>query len=227
MNCTLYFQDYLLTQLEKPLVLAFNETHRLLDNFSVMQDFMALLRFWHEQSKLESLWENFRLIVVYSIKRFVTFDPNHSPFNVGLPLTLPVFTEPQMQNLATRYGFHWQPPEGVLKIQTLMKLVGGHPYLSSLALHYLMLQHITWEELAALHPKVITLYQDYLQNYQRILQDNLPLRTLFTKILSNEAIASENSTLISQLQQLGLVVVRQQIPQCSCELYRRYFLTYC
>jgi hypothetical protein len=226
-NCTLYFQDYLLTQLGKPLILAFNETHRLLENFSVMQDFMSLLRFWHEQSKLDSLWENFRLIVVYSIKRFVTFDPNHSPFNVGLPLTLPVFTEAQMQILATRYGFHWQNPEGVQKIQTLMKLTGGHPYLSSLAFHYLLLQQITWEELAALHPRVLNLYQDYLANYQRILQDNLPLWELFTKILTQEAIATDNATLISQLQQLGLVVVRQQIPQCSCELYRRYFLTYC
>ena len=226
-NCTLYFQDYLLTQLGKPLVLAFNETHRLLDNFSVMQDFMALLRFWHEQSKLDSLWENFRLIVVYSVKRFVTFDPNHSPFNVGLPLTLPVFTEFQMQDLASRYGFHWQNPEGAQKIQTLMMLMGGHPYLSSLTFHYLLLQHITWEELAALHPRVINLYQDYLTNYQRILQDNLPLWELFTKILVQEAIATVNTTLVSQLQQLGLVVVRQQTPQCCCELYRRYFLTYC
>ena len=68
--------------------------------------------------------------------------------------------------------------------------------------------------------------QPYRENYQRILQDNLPLGKLFNKILEQKAIASENATLISQLQQLGLVVVRQQIPQCSCELYRHYFLAY-
>jgi hypothetical protein len=65
--------------------------------------------------------QKLRLVVVYSTEEYVDLDINRSPFNIGLPLHLPEFTQPQVQDLAQRHGLNWSSGK---EVTALMELVG-------------------------------------------------------------------------------------------------------
>ena len=69
-NCTRYFQKYLLSVTETPLVLALDNFERLFAEKEIFGEFCLLLRGWYETAKqgtrVGQLWKKLRLIVVYS-----------------------------------------------------------------------------------------------------------------------------------------------------------------
>ena len=86
LSCTRYL-EILLQDTDEPLVLGLDEVDRLFKYPDISQDFFYLLRSWHEEANNIELWEQLRLIVVYSTEDFGKLDINQSPFNVGLPLS--------------------------------------------------------------------------------------------------------------------------------------------
>jgi hypothetical protein len=58
-------------------------------------------------------------------------DPNQSPFNVGLKLSLEDFSMDQVRDLNQRHG----APVRESDIPELTALLGGHPYLTRKALY--------------------------------------------------------------------------------------------
>ncbi|OCQ93317.1 hypothetical protein BCD67_03480 [Oscillatoriales cyanobacterium USR001] len=50
-SCTIYFEGYLLSQIDTPLLLVFNEVNQLFQYPNIAQDFFPLLRFWHEEAR--------------------------------------------------------------------------------------------------------------------------------------------------------------------------------
>ena len=46
-SCTAYIQNYILQQLEKPLILSLDQLHLIFEHTEVAQEFLPLLRFWH------------------------------------------------------------------------------------------------------------------------------------------------------------------------------------
>ncbi|NER31768.1 MAG: toll/interleukin-1 receptor domain-containing protein, partial [Symploca sp. SIO1C4] len=128
-NCTRYWQKYLLPSLNKPLVFALDNFERLFAYEELFDNFCSLLRGWYELAKAETkvglLWQQLRLVVVHSTEVYPKLDTNYSPFNVGVAMELPEFTQQQVAQAATHY-----PLEGKLSeagLQELMELVGGHP----------------------------------------------------------------------------------------------------
>ncbi|WP_260447161.1 AAA-like domain-containing protein, partial [Nostoc sp. 2RC] len=50
-SCKIYFEAYLLQQISSnPVILALNEVQRVFEHPNIAQDFLPMLRFWHEQA---------------------------------------------------------------------------------------------------------------------------------------------------------------------------------
>ncbi|MEM9979777.1 MAG: AAA-like domain-containing protein [Cyanobacteria bacterium P01_D01_bin.2] len=75
-NCTAYFEEYLLPEISKPLVLGLDEVDMVFEHPNIAADFMGLLRAWHESSKTNELWKKLRLVVVHSTEVYIHWDIN-------------------------------------------------------------------------------------------------------------------------------------------------------
>jgi class 3 adenylate cyclase len=116
---------------ERPLVWALDEADRLFP-LSFGSEVFGLLRSWHNRRTLDpdGPWKRLTVAIAYATEAhlFIT-DPNQSPFNVGVRLSLSDFTQTQVQQLAQRYGLP-APSE----VYTLLQ---GHPYLTRRGLEVL------------------------------------------------------------------------------------------
>lgn len=101
-SCSIYFQKYLLSALDTPLVLVLNEADWVFDYQEIAPELLALVRSWHEQAKAIEIWQKLRLVMVYSTEILIPIKLTQSPFNIGLPIKLPLFTKEQVQDLAQR-----------------------------------------------------------------------------------------------------------------------------
>lgn len=127
-SCKIYFEGYVLEHIDSPLILALNEVHRVFEHPKIAQDFLPMLRFWHEVAKQDRTWQKVRLVVVHTTEIYIPLNLNQSPFNLGLTVPLPHFTLSQVQNLAQEYGIDWATSsEGAQRLALLQKMVGGHP----------------------------------------------------------------------------------------------------
>ena len=132
-SCTTYLQGYILGQLDSPLIVTLDEVNRLFRYPDVAQEFLPLLRFWHEEANNIPVWQKLRLIVTHSTEIYISLNINQSPFNVGLSLKLEEFDWSQIEELARRYGLD-QNEYGIQleQIKSLAEIIGGHPYLVNL-----------------------------------------------------------------------------------------------
>jgi len=222
MSCTIYFEAYILPKIESGLVLAFDELHRLFEYVCVAQNFLPLLRFWYEKGKDEQIWQKLKLVVVHSTEIYVPLNINQSPFNVGLSLKLPEFTEAQVQDLALRHGLVW---EGLKEVQQLMAMVGGHPYLVRLALYHLATDKLSLEQLLQAAPTLTGIYSDHLREKLIILKQNPELMTAMQMVVNNENGVKLEPILAYKLQSICLIKLHGDLAMVSYELYRLYFLS--
>jgi AAA-like domain len=59
-NCKIYLQNYLLKQLNKPLVLALDEVDRVFNYPEITTEFLSLLRSCYEEANNHNIWEKLR-----------------------------------------------------------------------------------------------------------------------------------------------------------------------
>jgi hypothetical protein len=222
-NCTSYFEEYLLPAIERPLVLGLDEVDEVFRYPAIADDFFGLLRAWYEEANYGSgdseIWERLRLIVVHSTEVYLPLDVNQSPFNVGLPIELTEFTAAQVADLVNRYDLSLTPGA----IETLMTLVGGHPYLLQLALYYLAQQQLTLTELCEIGPTEAGIYGDHLRRHLATLEQNPKLAQAYRAVLDAPKPLQLGSEQTFKLHSLGLVHLQGNGVVPSFELYRRYF----
>ena len=233
MSCTLYLQEDVLQQLQSPLVLALDEVNWLFEHPTVSQDFLPLLRSWHEEAGEAELWQNLRLVVSYATEVYIPLNLNQSPFNVGVPIELPAFTGEQVEALAYRYGLNWAiGTKGREKLTPLLDMVGGHPYLIRLALYRLAQDETDLEELLESAPTVTGIYATHLRQLLTAFVSQPELATAFQTIvgttagvpLTEIAQAGLPSAIAAyKLERLGLVRIENDSIRPRCELYRLYF----
>ncbi len=217
-NCTRYFEEYLLEQINCPFVLGLDELERLFAYPKVAQDFLPLLRVWHEQANESKIWVHLRLVAVHSTELYVPLDINQSPFNVGLPMGLPEWNSEQIQALARCYSLNW----GNSEAEQLMAIVGGYPYLVQLALYHLQNQDVSLEQLLQDAPIETGIYINHLR-YLENIQAVPKLSTAIREVVNNNESVLLNSVLAYQLQSIGLVKFDGSRVMPSCQLYRKYF----
>ncbi|NJO42561.1 MAG: hypothetical protein HC769_11135 [Cyanobacteria bacterium CRU_2_1] len=220
-SCTTYFQDYLLTNLSNPVVLALDEVNRVFEYPELAQDFLPLLRAWHEEAAEQEKWQKLRLVVVHSTEVYVPLNINQSPFNVGLPIQLPEFSQAQMQELAKRHGLKDNNIREA--VPALMVLVGGHPYLTRLALYWLQQGEITLTQLLQEAPTQAGIYSNHLRRHWEVLQAHPNLWTALRQVVTATRGVRLESITAYRLESMGLVKLRGNEAVPACELYRLYF----
>lgn len=223
-NCTAYFEEYLLPQLNSPLVLGLDEVDRIFTYPEIAPDFFGLLRLWHEKAKNLDIWKRLRLLVVHSTEVYIDLDNYRSPFNVGMPVELPEFTPQQVQDLAFRYGLDWNDTQvGAQGFAPLLEMVGGHPYLVQQALYQLRCQGVTLEQLLQDAPTEAGIYSNHLWRHWENLQKNSELAAAFKKVVKSPEPVELERVQSYKLHSMGLVKRQGDKVMPSCDLYRQYF----
>ncbi|MBR8833245.1 MAG: AAA-like domain-containing protein [Stigonema ocellatum SAG 48.90 = DSM 106950] len=220
LSCSLYFKNYLFKQIKSPIVLVLEEVDCLFEYPQLKSEFFPLLRSWYEEARHDANWQKLRLVVVYSTEVYVTQDINCSPFNIGLPIRLPEFTQQQVEELAWQYGLDWSPGK---ESAQLISLVGGHPALIRIALHYLYSQEITLPELLQEAIANGGIYRYHLWRHWVILQQRPDLVKAYTKIVGAKQSIDFDPIDVYKLDSLGLIGYEGSCIFPRCELYRAYF----
>jgi transcriptional regulator with XRE-family HTH domain len=219
-SCTAYFEDYLLAEINTPLIFAIDEVNQLFEHPQVAKDFLPLLRSWYEEAKTLPIWQKLRLIVVHSTEIYVPLDLNQSPFNVGLPVQLNKFSSLEVQRLAKCYGIDWQDPE---EFQQLMDMVMGHPSLVHTAIYHLSRGDITLLQLLETAPTATGIYQHHLQRHWVTLAEQPELAQALDLVISSTQPMSLDPIVAHKLSSLGLIERFEDKAILGCELYRQAF----
>ena len=224
-NCTRYFQKYILSLSENPLVLAIDDFERLFEYPEIFPQFCLLLRGWYETAKqgdrIGNLWKKLRLVIVHSTEAYPDLDTNHSPFNVGDLIELPEFNLQQLIALAKQYQLDSQLGEqGACE---LMGLVGGHPYLVMEAISHLKSQQVTLEKLLRIAPTEQGIFSNHLRQQLWSLQHNPQLEKAYKKVVMGNEPVRLDAEIGFKLHSLGLVKLSGNDCVPSYNLYRQYF----
>lgn len=222
-SCTDYFESYILPADDSPLLLVLDEVNVLFNHPEIATDFFGMLRAWYERSRHSTdgseVWQKLRLVIVYSTEVFLPLNVHQSPFNVGVLLVLPAFTQSQVQELATRYGL--SPAETYAR--ALIQLVGGHPYLTQLALFHLSQQKTKLEDFLATATSPASVFESHLRQQLGYLEEHPTLKAAMQQVVSVPQGAELYPIDAFKLQGAGLVRFDQQLTFTSCQLYQRYF----
>jgi hypothetical protein len=224
-SCKIYFEAYLLQYINNsPVVLALNEVHRVFEHPNIAQDFLPMLRFWHEQAKQEQIWQKLRMVVVHTTEIYIPLKLNQSPFNVGITITLPPLTLNQVQNLALRYGLNCAADsQGAKRLAPLQAMVGGHPYLVSLALYHLCQEEMTLEVLLETASTPMGIYSQHLRELLSLLQKEPELMSAMQQVIATDEKVELDAIAAYKLESMGLVKLNGNQAHAMCELYRLYF----
>jgi len=216
--CKSYFEEYLLPQIDGPVVLALDDVDRLFSCQEVADDFFGLLRAWHEEAKTREIWQQLRLIVAYSTDLYVPQNINKSPFNVGFPLDLAPFLPTQIQSLLEL----WQVPLSDPEVISLADFTGGRPHLVQLACQGLFRNGGDLSALmqTALQPE--SPFRETLQQLQQALNARPELLETLAAAIAAAPSDRLNHANLYHLDSLGLLVVTEKA-KFSCTLYAQGF----
>jgi hypothetical protein len=218
-NCTAYFEEYLLTEIDQPIALGLDEVDLVFQHPEIASDFFGLLRAWHEDGKSRDVWKKLRLVVVHSTEVYIPMNINQSPFNVGLAIELPEFSAEQMAELAQRHGLAGSAD----LVAPLQEMIGGHPYLVRVALYNLARQDMTLAQLLAEAPTEAGPYGDHLRRHLWNLEQRPELAAAVKRIVASTQPVRLESVQAFQLHSMGVVNLQGNDVTPRCELYRHYF----
>jgi hypothetical protein len=218
-NCTVYFEEYLLPAIDRPLVLGLDDVDRVFRYPEVVEDFLGMLRSWHEKGKIYDRWRQLRLVMAHSTECYISLDLNQSPFNAGVPVELLEFDSKQVLFLACVHGLSWNKSE----IEELMKMVGGHPYLLRLALYEVVSGKMTLDRLLRDAATEAGIYSNHLRRHLEVLQHASELAQALKKVIASSEPVELDSMQIYKLHSMGLVQQQDDRVMPRCNLYREYF----
>lgn len=218
-NCTVYFEEYLLAEIETPLVLGLDEVDRLFGYTEVVEDFLGMLRSWHEKAKISDIWQKLRLVMAHSTEVYIPLDMNQSPFNAGVPVELQEFDSQKIHDLARLHGLDWD--EG--QLGELICAIGGHPYLVRLAMYEISCGNITLTQLLKNAASESGIYTNHLRKHLEILQHNPELALALKKVVNSAEPVELDSMQIYKLHSMGIVRRQNNYVLPRCNLYREYF----
>jgi hypothetical protein len=214
-NCT-DFIEQILDRGEQPLLLCIDNLELIFSYPEIMDDFLSLLRSWHDKGNTP--WTNLRIILLH-VWYIESEDSNHSPFNVGERVRLPEFTPIQVQNLVVSHGLNWHDRH----VADLIGLVSGHPFLIRLALYEVAHRKTLLHNLLVTADREDGLYSEHLQRHFRYLEREAELKQIMRKVVHNDRPVFIPSTSLPQLRDSGLIKVVGDCIEPANQLYRSYF----
>ncbi len=209
----------LLAGTTSPVVLLLDEVDRVF-NHPYRADFFAAVRGWHNNRATKDEWINLNLVLGHSTDPTLWIpDLNESPFNVGQRIRLMDFTRAEVEDLNGRHGFPLRHPR---EIESLMHLLGGHPYLIRQALYVLATESMSLEEIRAVAPRDDGPFGDHLRRHLWALYQSDRLQDAVKRILRDGSCDDEG--LFQRLLSVGLVMGETRAEaHLRCNLYQEYF----
>jgi AAA-like domain len=201
-----------------PLPQTSNTPDEIFKHPEIASDFFGLLRSWHEESKINPIWRNLRLVITHSEEVYIPLNINQSPFNVGLPIELPPMNEAQVGDLVKRHGLAWTEPE----VESLMAMVGGQPYLTRVALHQIASRAITLADFLQVAPTQEGLFASHLLKHLGHLQKR-ELAAAMRQVVASDRPVQLPIGEASKLANMGLVRFHGNEVVPLCNLYKNYF----
>lgn len=216
-NCTAYFEDYILANIDTTIILGLDNVDRVFKYPEVAADFFGLLRSWYEDAKFLDDWKKLRLIVAHSTEVYIPLHINQSPFNVGLPINLPEFNVEQVEDLAKQYGL-----DNYIPIEKIMAIVGGHPYLLHQAFTNIKNQPAKLDEFLQTAATEAGIYRNHLLKIYNQLQHDCKLLTAMRNLVEKHQPLQIDSEEAFKLHSMGLVRWCGNKVEPRCNLYRLY-----
>lgn len=221
-SCKIYFEEYLLKEIIKPLVLCLDDVDVLFQYPDLAKDFFSLLRAWHEEAKNFDVWKKMHLAIVYSSEVYLPLNINQSPFNIGIPIDLPKFNCEQIKDLAQRHDLDWTSEQ----VDKLAVLTNGIPFLVRKALYHLCLMNDDLDKLLRTAATVSGIYKDDLQNLTWMLRQDPELQNSFLQVVNSSTPIKLDLVPAFKLQSMGLIDLSGCHAVSSCSLYQQYFQEY-
>ena len=222
-NCTYYFEEYLLPQINCPLVLSLDDVERIFPYQKIAPDFFGMLRVWHDKASINQTWKQLRLVIAHSTEVYVKLKLTQSPFNVGIGKELPDFNATQVMDLASRYQLYWNDSQ----VAELMREVGGHPHLLRLAIYHIARGDMTTNTLLSKSSSDDEgIYGNHLRRFLWSLQQDSKLIDAYRQVVTASSGVKLNPSDKLWLSRMGLIRVNPAglaLPRCN--LYRQYFST--
>lgn len=214
--CTDYIERWVLGADESPLLLALDQVERIFDcSFSL--DFFTMLRNWHNLRARRQVWKRLELLLVSSIEPNLFIDNVYqSPFSVGDEITLNDFEPPEVAELNRRHGSPLTPEEE----SRLVDLLGGHPYLTHLALYQVADRRMSAEELFARAGDYQGPFSSQLRRLSVLLADE-QLADGLRRVIAGESVSE---TMFFRLEGAGLASRAGSHVRPRCQLYADFFL---
>ncbi|MBR8831507.1 MAG: hypothetical protein N5P05_003148 [Chroococcopsis gigantea SAG 12.99] len=221
MNCVLYFERYLLPNINVPIVIALDEADRLFDFADVSDLFLHLLGWFHEKAKHNPVWQKLRLVITHAMEQYPPSTLKPSSLSIGLSVNLPPFNLQEVQQLATRYRLELS----IYQLEQLMALVGGNPFLVRLAFYEISQGRQTIETILFTSPiSHQYIYKEHLEQQLCILEYKYKnLIADWIKVIKSEEPRPLEPTNLHRLKSLGLIQYEGNLATPSCQLYKIYF----
>jgi hypothetical protein len=217
-RCSYYLQ-YILQQLNgQPLLLAMDEIDRLA-NAPFKSDFFAMVRSWHNDRAIEPDYQRLDLVLITSLEQhqLIEIDEHYqSPFNVGEVERFEDFSADEVAELASRYGLQL----GTEQLEKLISLLGGHPYLHQLALHYMAKSGASVDAIIQQARNFTPPFNSHLASIYSLVNDTPALLRGVKDLLLPRALEEK---VILRLRRAGLIQRRGKETQFRCRLYEEYF----
>lgn len=213
--CTRFLREFILPSAPSGLVLGMDEVDCIAEkDFS--RDFFGMVRYWHN-TRGRALPRNIDLLLVTSTEpyRFIR-NLDQSPFNVGEQMTVCDFNGAEASQLNQLVG---SPLDSVHETG-FYRLLGGHPFLTHLALYCIASQLSTADQLLDEQGWDTGPFGDHLRIFQYQLFENPDLRKALQMVLLRKRCPLEP---FHRLSGMGLVIGTPENAQLRCELYRRYY----
>jgi len=242
-SCKIYFREYLLAQISTPIVLALDEVDQLFEYPALVQEFLPMLRVWHEEAMELAVWQKLRLVLSYNSEVYVPLKISQSPFNIGLSIQLPSLTLAQTQALAAKYDLSFSKGEtsrsdiqnpdiqnpdiqnpDIQNLERLHSLVSGHPYLIQLALYWRSERDIQLSHILENASTQSGIYSAHLRRHWQIMQKHPELKGALSRVLKDrDSGAQIDAMLACQLERMGLVTLSGNAAVIASDLYYLYF----
>ena len=218
-NCSFYLNNYVLAEIDRDIVLALDNIDRLFSYQETVEDFLGLLRSWHEKGKTYHCWSRLKLVLAHSTEIYDPLDINQSPFNAGVPVLLEEFDRDSVATLANLYQLNWNESD----LDKLMEEVGGHPYLVRLTMYHVYTQNLPLDEFLREAISETGIYSHLLRHLANILQRSPELNQTFKQVVQSDRPITLDRQHLYKLHSLGLVKHNRNLVAPRCKLYRNYF----
>lgn len=218
-SCTIYFEEYILTKIDRDIVLAFDNIDRLFCCPEAIEDLLSILRNWHLKGKIDCNWSRLKLVLAHSTEVYIPLGVERSLFNAGVPILLEEFNYEEVETLASVYKLNWERSQ----IEQLMDLVGGYPYLIRLAMYQIKNQHFSLKQFLDRAISKQGIYSNLLDYLSDFLYQSPELNSAFSKVLSSATPTELDFIKLYKLHSMGLIKHRFTSASPRCKLYRYYF----